>query len=501
LRPIIFRSAMSTSRSRVEHPRCRAEAENWRRETARHLAWREKRLSRRLRRSAFRIARRIWRVLPRALRDFLRPFIVPGAQTWRSASPPWVDPPRSPRPHAPARRARPSPPRQIDAPVSVVVPTLDGGGVFARLLRSVCRQEGVHQLELVVIDSGSTDETLELAERAKARIVSIPQREFGHGRTRNQAAALATGEVLVMMVQDAVLLGRTALRDLVLELNEDDRIAAVSSRQIPRSDADLYAAFVVYAHYGAIWGAKRRPHAIRALSPLQRRAAATVDHVCAAVRRAAWEQIQFSDIDFAEDLDFGLRAVERGWSVKLSQTAAVAHSHTRDPLYHLRRSIADRLYVAPLVGDWAVSLGGASGVGSVLAAGSTLLSEVQGAMSLALAEQAPLVHQLADARRLLESGAPRLPPAAAFASLASMLGAEGLAVDGEATLGHLRRELVGVLEWPPLTAFARAQRHVSAEPASGFVASLSASVLGRAIGDALRAEADSQRTAQFIAGV
>ncbi len=149
-----------------------------------------------------------------------------------------------------------------------------------------------------------------------------------------------------------MLLGPHALHDLVHELLSDDGLAAVSGRQVPRSDADLYGAFNVVSHYTALW---RDGRSAKPTDPLYRRAAAGVDNVCAAIRRATWEQgIQYRDVEFGEDFDFGMRALDAGWTVALSDDVAVAHSHTRDAPYQFRRNVADRLNIAALAGESSV---------------------------------------------------------------------------------------------------------------------------------------------------
>ena len=57
--------------------------------------------------------------------------------------------------------------------------------------------------EILIVDSGSSDRTVELARAAGARVVAIPPEDFNHGRTRNLAAELATGDVLCFLTQDA----------------------------------------------------------------------------------------------------------------------------------------------------------------------------------------------------------------------------------------------------------------------------------------------------------
>ncbi len=391
----------------------------------------------------------------------------------------------------PGRRTATAESPPVDVPVSVVVPTLDAGNDGALFLAALERQEGVRELELVVADSGSTDGTRERFAAAADVVLDIPAGEFGHGRTRNEAFAASSGEVVVMLVQDALLLGPYALRDLVHELLSDDRLAAVSARHVPRSDADLFGALTVVSHYRALWWDGRRAHPS---DPLRRRADAGVDDVCAAIRRSAWESgIEFRDVEFGEDLDFGVRAVAAGWTIGLSDAAAVAHSHTRDAPYHFRRSAADRLHVARLIGDDAVCRSATIGdVDEIIGAGRALLSQ-----AAAAAGESRLSDQL---RRVATSRA-TAPLRGQFALLDEFLAGHGGGPVRDEVTAALRRELVALLEWPLLVEFAAAQRGASPEEGGDFVAKLIASVVGRAVGDRLRIEESPGDRERLLVGV
>jgi len=387
----------------------------------------------------------------------------------------------------------------IDVPVSVVLPTLDAGNDAALFLAAFERQAGIRELELVIADSGSTDGTRERFAAAANVALDIPAGEFGHGRTRNEAFAASSGEVVVMMVQDALLLGPFALRDLVLELLSNDRVAAVSARHVPRSGADLFGAFNVVSHYRALWWEGRRAYPG---GPLRRRADAGVDDVCAAIRRSVWEQgIQYRDIDFGEDLDFGMRAVSAGWTIRLSDTVAVAHSHTRDAPYHFRRSAADRLHVARLVGDDAVCRSATTGeVAEIISAGRALLGGVSAAAAGdshdRLSDQLNRVIEAATSRATAK--APLRGQLALLDEFFAELGG-GAVRDGVTTALH--GEFVALLEWPLLVDFAEEQRGISAADASDFVAKLVASVVGRSVGDRLRSQDSPAERERLLVGV
>jgi rhamnosyltransferase len=497
----------------AERDALRTDAQHWRAETARLVAAEHRRLGWRLKQARYVYARRAWRYLPTDFRDRLRPLIYRN-QTFIGPEP--LEKDEAPRERRPARppeqrrqghagttrhSARAGASREpIDVPVSVVVPTFNAGADAALFLAAVERQVGVPELELVVADSGSTDGTRERFAAAADVLLDVPPGEFGHGRTRNEAFAASSGEVVVMLVQDALLLGRHALHDLVDEVLSDDRLAAVSGRQVPRSDADLYGAFNVVSHYNALWrdGRRAKPN-----SPLYRRAAAGVDNVCAAIRSATWEQgIQYRDVEFGEDFDFGMRALEAGWRIALSDRFAVAHSHNRDAAYHFRRNVAERLNIAPLAGTGVGPAASAGGVAEIAAAGRALLGDL--AASLAVAGDSPgrLSHLLEHvAVSVLEPVTTMEPFGGQFGKVAELLveladGAQGIAVSAP-----LRQEFARLLGWPYLTEFADAQRAPSFEAVGDFLVKLAASVIGRSVGDGLRVASSPGDRERLLVGV
>ena len=91
--------------------------------------------------------------------------------------------------------------------ISLVIPTWNAGPLFQEVVDAVNALEGVVFDEKVAIDSGSTDGTVEVAKQAGFEVVSIPQSEFDHGSTRDRGIEKTTGDVIVLLVQDATLQG------------------------------------------------------------------------------------------------------------------------------------------------------------------------------------------------------------------------------------------------------------------------------------------------------
>src|SRR3954452_19692806 len=89
--------------------------------------------------------------------------------------------------------------------VSVVVPVKDGALYLQELLEAVLaqREAAPDGLDVLVIDSGSTDGSVAIARAAGVRVLEIDPTTFGHGRTRNLGAEETSGDVIAYLTQDA----------------------------------------------------------------------------------------------------------------------------------------------------------------------------------------------------------------------------------------------------------------------------------------------------------
>ncbi|MGH3146964.1 MAG: glycosyltransferase family A protein, partial [Rubrobacter sp.] len=113
--------------------------------------------------------------------------------------------------------------------VSVLIPTYNAGPGFGAVLSAIAGQRTDFAYEVLLVDSGSTDETLELARRHSARVLSIPKSEFSHGGARNYGISEAGGEYVAMTVQDATPANDEWLGKLVENMAGDERVAGVYS--------------------------------------------------------------------------------------------------------------------------------------------------------------------------------------------------------------------------------------------------------------------------------
>ncbi len=131
--------------------------------------------------------------------------------------------------------------------LTVIIPTYNAACNLQPLLESVAAQMLV-DLEIIVIDSSSTDGTLEIAKSFNAKTITIPKEEFGHGSTRNLAAKEATGDVIVFLTQDIELVANDSIEKLV-EPFKDSNISATYGRQLPHDNASIFASHLRKFNY------------------------------------------------------------------------------------------------------------------------------------------------------------------------------------------------------------------------------------------------------------
>jgi rhamnosyltransferase len=223
--------------------------------------------------------------------------------------------------------------------VSVIVLTKNAGERFEDVLAGVERQSTDLDVEHVVVDSGSTDATVERAREFGWSVHHIDPEEFHHGRTRNLGAEQSSGDVLVYLTHDAVPRSASWLDRLVSPVRSGEAAAAYG-RQIAHHDARPMDEFF----YSYFYPDRRRVlTAADARDPRQFYLDNVfVSDVSAAIDRAAWERFRFRDsVPMSEDKDFALRVLEDGDTVVYEPSAAVYHSHDYDLPAQFRRRYAD----------------------------------------------------------------------------------------------------------------------------------------------------------------
>lgn len=241
---------------------------------------------------------------------------------------------------------------------SIVIRTLNEARHLGDLLKMIARQkvDGL-DVETVLIDSGSTDGTVEIAQSHGARITTISKREFSFGRSLNQGCDFATGDLLVLISGHCVPADAHWLQRLCQPLI--DGVASYSyGRQIGDDDSN-YAERQIFAKY------------FPAQSQIPQQGI-FCNNANSALLRNVWDAHRFDEeLTGLEDMELAKRLVAAGHKIAYVAQAPVFHHHEESwqqvrrrfereaialqqimPQVHLSRLDVLRCVISSTFGDW-----------------------------------------------------------------------------------------------------------------------------------------------------
>lgn len=222
---------------------------------------------------------------------------------------------------------------------SILLLTKNEAQNIGACLEAIYAQKNTREFEVVVVDSGSTDETTEIARRYPVRLEKVRPEEFHHARTRNLAAELAQGQYLVYLAADAFPASSEWLEALLGNFT-DPGVAAVYGRHVPKSGSTLEREDTLDAVYGKE----------RLVKDPQRGQEMGYRYfhfstVNAAIRKEVWEKTRFpEDLKCYEDLGIAKRILDRGEKIVYEPRAAVFHSHN-----HTEQGLFKRYFDAGVI--------------------------------------------------------------------------------------------------------------------------------------------------------
>jgi len=177
-----------------------------------------------------------------------------------------------------------------------------------------------------VLDSASTDGSVDLFKEISAKIILVNRADFDHGGTRNLAFQKSTADVCVFLTQDAIPTNSYAIENLVRALSENPSCALVYGRQAPAVGAGVFARHARLFNYPEGDGV-----VLKSQEDVPRLGikAAFCSNSFAAYRRSAMEQIGFFSVNtlFAEDSIAAAKFLQLGWLIGYVPQAVVTHSH------------------------------------------------------------------------------------------------------------------------------------------------------------------------------
>jgi GT2 family glycosyltransferase len=238
--------------------------------------------------------------------------------------------------------------------VSIILPVKNGANKLRELLPAIAAQQTRDHVEIVAVDSGSTDDSVELLRAANATVISIDPRSFNHGLTRNLATTYAIGGVFIFLNQSTLPADEHWLANLIRPFLQNPTLAGVYGRVLPHPNADRLTTRETKANINASTEriiAKITDWSLyRSMPPQVLRQFVNFHTMSAAIRADVFQRIPFRETDFAEDLMWGKEVLEAGLQIQFEPSSIAFHSHNYSLLDILRRNFDDGIACGKIVG-------------------------------------------------------------------------------------------------------------------------------------------------------
>ncbi|MDO8262471.1 MAG: glycosyltransferase [Gallionella sp.] len=239
--------------------------------------------------------------------------------------------------------------------VTVIILTKNPGTIFKDVLLAALSQETPWLYEVLVVDSGSSDGTIDFVrQHPRVRLLEVKSSEFGHGRTRNYAVSMAKGQYAAMLTHDAKPLNSNWLYNLVRPLDDDASVAGVFGRHkaypdhTPYIKRDMEMHFNGFLQWPAVMGIEDPERYARDQGYRQVLHFFSDNNAC--LRKEVWKRIPYPDVNFAEDQLWAKAIIEAGYKRAYADDAVVYHSHDYSIKDTFRRSFDESRALKSLFG-------------------------------------------------------------------------------------------------------------------------------------------------------
>lgn len=211
------------------------------------------------------------------------------------------------------------------ASFKLIIPTYNAGDRFKEVIDMLLKQSIVTKKDVLIVDSSSTDCTQQIVKEAGIDLLVIPKSEFGHGKTRKMATAIAGDvDIVIFMTQDALLYDEVGIENLCNYFNQDEKVSAVYGRQIPYPDTDIFGT------HSRLFNYPEKSH-VREFADRKKYGIKTAffsDTFGAYKKSILVEMGGFPDVNFGEDTYMAGKMLMAGYKIGYCAEAKVYHSHS-----------------------------------------------------------------------------------------------------------------------------------------------------------------------------
>ena len=216
--------------------------------------------------------------------------------------------------------------------VSCVIRTFNEAEFIGKCLDTLLAQDGEFDLEVVVVDSGSTDATLSILKEYKIKLIEIEHknmRDFDYSYALNCGIEACSGEFVIILSAHSIAMQKKWITKMISHFDQE-RVAGVYCRQVAWPDADWSESLRIQKTFTE----NSRGFTKKDISDLH-----TYSNVASCMRRDVWRKYPFL-LPAAEDIDWARRVLEKGYKIVYEAGVSVYHSHKESARKKAERSIS-----------------------------------------------------------------------------------------------------------------------------------------------------------------
>jgi len=209
---------------------------------------------------------------------------------------------------------------------SIVIRCFNEEQHIGRLLSGIMQQT-VRDVEVIIVDSGSTDATLTIASRYPVKIVSIKPEEFSFGHSLNVGCQEASAGFIVIASAHVYPVYKDWLEKLLAPF-ADPKVALVYGKQRAGSSAK-FSEEQIFKKWFPEQSVPHQGHPF-------------CNNANAAIRQSLWRELPYNnELTGLEDVDWAKRAIEKGYYIAYAAEAEIIHIHNETPLQTCNRYIRE----------------------------------------------------------------------------------------------------------------------------------------------------------------
>lgn len=211
--------------------------------------------------------------------------------------------------------------------VSVIIRCKNESKHIEKCILAILNQDIGIDVEIVVIDSGSTDETLDIVKKYDVSLYTIPSKQFQFGSSMNLGVALSNGEYCTFVSAHAIPANNKWLVNLVNPMLVDMTVAGTFSRQLYYPEAD----FIQKRTIDETFGQDKKIYKVTSGTFKDNLKKIKFSNASSCIKKEVAKKIKFANLIASEDREWAYRVMKEGYKIEYVPSSLIYHSHNETP--------------------------------------------------------------------------------------------------------------------------------------------------------------------------